>query len=410
MAGGDVGSAIMRSRFLLAGALVGASVGASVSASPAGHAAPVAVETEQSRRVDLDRPAAGTTNVTASGAVRLASGPTRAAESVRTGLAVYELSLAEPAGTFTATVDATVPDGAELAIDVRGRTGAGWSEWTEIRPHTPAVLPAPTRDAEVRAMLTAPDGTASPELRALAVTPSARAGAGPVAGERATYRVFATREGLVGGTTANGHTIKKRDHFAALPSRRGLSGNNGGDYSVRVCAGNGRCAWAPVWDVGPWNTRDDYWNPASVRQSWRDLPRGRPQAQAAYQSGHNGGRDQFGRRVANPAGIDLGDGTFWNGLKLSDNSWVTVTYLWTSSAPAGYIRTAGGPLKVRRGPSTSSAEVGLAGRYAQVRIECRTRGQSVSGSQGSSTVWYRLAAGKYVAAAFVAGGRGAPAC
>jgi hypothetical protein len=320
----------MRSRFLLAGTLVVASAAGPVT----GHAAPVAAETEQNRWVDLGRPAAGTTNVTTSGGVRLAAGPNRSADSMRTGLAVYELPLAEPAGTFAATVDATVPDGAELAIDVRGRTEAGWSEWTEIRPHAPAVLPAPTRDAEVRAMLTAPDGVASPELRALAVTPSARAGAAPRTDERASYRVFATREGLVGGTTANGHKIKKRDHFAALPSRRGLSGDNGGEYSVRVCAANGRCAWAPVWDVGPWNTRDDYWNPAAVRQSWRDLPRGRPQAQAAYLSGHNGGRDQFGRRVANPAGIDLGDGTFWNALKLSDNSWVTVTYLWTGSARA----------------------------------------------------------------------------
>ena len=27
----------------------------------------------------------------------------------------------------------------------------------------------------------------------------------------------------------------------------------------------------------------------------------------------------------NPAGIDLADGTFWDGLKLTTNSWVTVT-------------------------------------------------------------------------------------
>src|SRR6187551_3095083 len=74
------------------------------------------------------------------------------------------------------------------------------------------------------------------------------------------YRVYATREGLVGGTTANGHVIRDRDHFAALPSRRGLSGRDSGDLTVRVCANNGRCEWAPVWDVGPWNVKDDYWN------------------------------------------------------------------------------------------------------------------------------------------------------
>jgi hypothetical protein len=75
-----------------------------------------------------------------------------------------------------------------------------------------------------------------------------------------TYRVFATREGLVGRTTANGHVITPRDHFVALPSRRALSPRGSNQFSVRVCADNGRCETAPVWDVGPWNTRDDYWN------------------------------------------------------------------------------------------------------------------------------------------------------
>ncbi|MEE3922168.1 hypothetical protein V2I01_39335 [Micromonospora sp. BRA006-A] len=99
--------------------------------------------------------------------------------------------------------------------------------------------------------------------------------------------MYATREGLVGGTTANGHVIVSRDHFVALPSARGLSPKNTGDYTVRVCTTTrSRCEYAPVWDIGPWNTRDDYWNPSSVRESWKDLPQGRPEAQAAYQSGY----------------------------------------------------------------------------------------------------------------------------
>jgi hypothetical protein len=364
------------------------------------------------RIVDLASPSTRT-NVLVDGPVRLGSAPNRAAESVRTGLATYPLSLTAPANTFAASVTGTVPSGAELAIDVRGRRVDGqWSEWTEIRPSAPAVLPVTTEDVEVRTMLSAPDGVASPSLSSLVVTPS-RAAAAPSAAVRSaglSYRVFATREGLVGGTTANGHVITSRDHFVALPSRRGLSGNRAGEYSVRVCASNGRCEWAPVWDVGPWNTRDDYWNPASVRQEWKDLPQGRPEAQAAYQNGYNGGKDQFGRTVANPAGIDLADGTFWDGLGLTDNAWVTVTYQWTGTSPAGFVDTDGDPLNVRGGTTTSSGVVGLAANYAQVRIECRTTGQSVTGTQGTSSVWYRLAAGKFVAAAYVRGGGTAPAC
>jgi hypothetical protein len=150
-------------------------------------------------------------------------------------------------------------------------------------------------------------------------------------GNALKYRVFATREGLVGRTTANGHKIKSSDRFVALPSRRALSPNGSADYSVKVCASNGRCAVAPVWDVGPWNTRDDYWNPKSRRQEWRDLPQGMPEAQAAKERGYNKGLDQFKRKVANPAGIDLSDGMFWGALGLKDNSWVTVEYLWTAA-------------------------------------------------------------------------------
>lgn len=148
-----------------------------------------------------------------------------------------------------------------------------------------------------------------------------------------TWRVFATREGLVGQTTANGHVITNRDHFVALPSRDALTCNGCYAKQVRVCnPANGRCETAPVWDVGPWNTKDDWWN--SPRAMFNDLPRGKPEAQAAYYEGYNGGKDMFGRTVLNPAGIDLADGTFWDGLGMSNNGWVDVTFLWID-IPAG---------------------------------------------------------------------------
>jgi hypothetical protein len=223
-----------------------------------------------------------------------------------------------------------------------------------------------------------------------------------------SLHVYATREGLVGGTTANGHVIAERDHFAALPSTRGLSPRDTGTYSVRVCAANGRCAWAPVWDVGPWNTRDDYWN--HPRQEWQDLPQGKPQAQAAYQDGYHNGLDQFGRKVRNPAGIDLGDGTFWDGLGLTGGAWVTVTYLWTVPGPHGYVHTPGDTLNVRTGTTSTAPIVGLAGHHAQVRVECETPGEVVSGSKGTTDRWLRIAPGKYVAKAYVSGVTGASTC
>ncbi|WP_116041723.1 hypothetical protein [Amycolatopsis palatopharyngis] len=324
--------------------------------------------------------------------------------------------LESPVNTVVAELDATIPDEAQAAVDVRGLRADGmWSEWTEITPEAAAVLPEATTSVQTRLVLITPEGTQGADVDRIDLTAWNAGNTGNTVATRSvqaaasTYRVFATREGLVGGTTANGHVIVSRDHFVALPSRRGLANKGSGNYTVQVCTSdNARCEWAPVWDVGPWNTKDDYWN--ADREMWTDLPQGKPQAQAAYQDGYNGGKDQFGRRVANPAGIDLADGTFWDGLKLADNAWVNVTYEWTGSGPWGTIATESTPLNVRSGPQGSASQVGLAARHAQVRIECQVTGASVTGTQGTSNLWYRLASGKYVARAYVRIGSAPGAC
>lgn len=77
-----------------------------------------------------------------------------------------------------------------------------------------------------------------------------------------------------------------------------------GGYRVRV-RHDGRSARLPVKEVGPWNTKDNYWAQPQHRTKWRNLPRCKPEAEAAYFNNYNRGEDQFGREVANPAGIDL---------------------------------------------------------------------------------------------------------
>ena len=145
-----------------------------------------------------------------------------------------------------------------------------------------------------------------------------------------TFTVFATREGLVGHRTANGHRIGSRDHFVALPSFSALSSAGGHEFQVRVTYRN-HSAVLPVWDVGPWNIKDDYWSP---NRHYADLPVGKPMAQAAYQDGYNGGRDNFGRRIRMPNGIDIADGAFWDDLKMTQADWVQVTFLWLGADPA----------------------------------------------------------------------------
>jgi len=159
-----------------------------------------------------------------------------------------------------------------------------------------------------------------------------------------TFRLYATREGLVGYTTANGHKIAERDRFVALPSRLALSSKEGYEKQVLINY-KGRYAVAPVWDVGPWNIKDNYWDTPDKRQTGKDLPRGWPAANAQYFDDYNNGISDKGYDVQSPAGIDLADGLFWDDLKMTGSDWVDVTFLWLS--PGGAYFTQPLPAGVR---------------------------------------------------------------
>ena len=84
----------------------------------------------------------------------------------------------------------------------------------------------------VRLMLVTLAAAASgvPSLMAnhrIAAAPATSSSASPtVVAESAssvTFHVYATREGLVGGTTSSGHVITPSDHFVALPSVKALN-------------------------------------------------------------------------------------------------------------------------------------------------------------------------------------------
>src|SRR5438309_9304827 len=87
-----------------------------------------------------------------------------------------------------------------------------------------------------------------------------------VAASPVTVRLWATREGLVGRSTAAGHLITANDHFVALPSRKALN------RSVIVSYG-GKNQTAPVLDIGPWNRDDAWWETGAARGQFGDLPR-----------------------------------------------------------------------------------------------------------------------------------------
>ncbi|HWN70896.1 MAG TPA: hypothetical protein VNM90_24810, partial [Haliangium sp.] len=81
-------------------------------------------------------------------------------------------------------------------------------------------------------------------------------------------------------------------------------------------------------------------------------------------------------------------------------------------AVVGRVNTAGAPLTIRAGASTDTAAVGTVADGAQVTITCQKRGESITGTYGTSTLWDKISGG-YIADAYVStgsDGQVAPTC
>jgi hypothetical protein len=230
---------------------------------------------------------------------------------------------------------ATVPTGAAVRLDVRASAdGARWTAWeVDLASGTSATFASASRFAQYRATLLG-NKNSRPSIGPVRLTPaggpatySALLDMPPMA---PTWRLHATREGLVGRHTANGHRITKRDRFVSLPSWRSLSPEGTTDYMVRISY-NGRSSVAPVYDVGPWNVHDNYWD--EKRERFGDLERGWPEDHAAFYDRYNGGMAEKGK-VRFPTAIDVGDGVWWDDLGIrGDQAVVEVTFLWLGTDP-----------------------------------------------------------------------------
>lgn len=395
-------------RALLVGVLA-VSASTTTVAGPAGARAPSGLDAPQplvtaSWQVDLSRVTATPYNVShTSHGLTLADPLPRADRSPSTSAARMQGEAATARGSFTtlevdagqwvsaviAKPDLSMPAGTNVEVDVRGRgVNGGWTEWRTTTSGSSTSLPEPVSRLQTRITLIGSAGGAVPTVSGLELqSVSAPAEVVTSTTEFDRVRLFATREGLVGHTTANGHVIQPRDHFVALPSRRMLASDGGNEYQVKVCY-QGQCETAPVWDVGPWNTRDDYWNPSDVRETFSDLPQGLPEAQAAYQDGYNNGQDEFGRTVLNPAGIDLADGTFWDGLGMTDNDWVDVTF--NPGSGGTTTVTAWAQANVRDCAWTTCTIASQVYANQTYPAECWTVGEKVTAEGTTSDKWVKL--------------------
>jgi uncharacterized protein RhaS with RHS repeats len=126
-------------------------------------------------------------------------------------------------------------------------------------------------------------------------------------GESGWMRVYATREGLIGQTTASGHLMQADDIFVALPSSTALSRLVQVEYESASIL-------APVMDVGPYSIDDPYW-----------IGENRPKAESGQRT--KSLQAKYGP-PKNRAGIDLSDQAFRE-LGMTNNDYVW----WQFSSP-----------------------------------------------------------------------------
>ncbi|WP_129671933.1 hypothetical protein [Candidatus Chloroploca sp. Khr17] len=248
-----------------------------------------------------------------------------------------QLFFAQPVTRLQLTYAAQSPSGSAVRVDVRGSLdGQRWQPWVvDLSSGDVIDFRQPIKYAQYRLTLTGNQFSA-PVVREvrLELTSSAASVEATPADPYAvapTFRVRATRQGMVGGRTANGYIIPPNARFVSLPSWSALSSRGGNEYQVRLTY-RGRSTVVPVYDVGPYNTRDDYW--ATQRTGFPDLQWGWSMDHAAYYDGYNNGRAEKGY-VRFPTAVDVGDGAWIQDLGIvGDQAEVEVTFLWMGQDPA----------------------------------------------------------------------------
>ncbi|MEI7768843.1 MAG: hypothetical protein WCI67_02585 [Chloroflexales bacterium] len=256
----------------------------------------------------------------------------------RSGTLISELPTLAPATRFQLSYGAALPSGTALRVDLRASLdGSRWLPWLVELPSGAVVgLPGVPRRVQYRLTLMG-DALLSPVVRGVWLTPSSA----PVTYKAAavatdpyavapTFRIRASRQGMIGHHTANGFVIPPHARFVSLPCWCALSSNGGDEYKVRITY-RGRSTVVPVYDVGPYSARDDYWS--AGRTGYPDLARGWPMDHAAYYEDYNGRQADKGY-VRFPSGMDVGDGAWIDDLGIDgDQAEVEVTMLWMGSDP-----------------------------------------------------------------------------
>ena len=265
-------------------------------------------------------------------------------------------------------------------VTVTANSGGGFS-------YPATITPGPLGANTIGATGVAPSGSAVSVSATFTIT---RTGGdtGSRMTSNGTFAVTATIEGdgydgLIGQGTSNGHIVTALDHFVALPSctttscptwYTGPTMTCGNACYVRVTnPATNKCSVAPVWDVGPWFTNDNWWDGAADRKlnavstNPNYLAQGYPGTVATYRDGldvgYGPGTSNVRLKDGNYAAMDIAAGT-WVDIGIDINAGiapVVVSMLWMTgenyvTAMAGCGQSTGVPTIVPS--STTGIKVG----------------------------------------------------
>ncbi|HRA46915.1 MAG TPA: peptidoglycan DD-metalloendopeptidase family protein [Thermomicrobiales bacterium] len=259
--------------------------------------------------------------------------------------------------TSTVTLTWAAVNGAtSYQVQLDGGTVA--SSWISGTTWTTPPLNAGSHTWNVRARNSVGTGNPSSTWRFTVVLGVQQSATIDNGGKLATgvYQIYATRQGMVGGTTSSGHVITENDHFVSLPACVKTTcswltpGTTSPTYGYVTDCGSkcyvmiynpktDKCQVSPVLDRGPLFNIDDYWNATSTRYlnqkiAAKDLPYRLAQGytgDAAALDGYDVGYGKTGNTGNSNLKYSNGDPyvpSFPTSMDVGDGSWLDLGFPW----------------------------------------------------------------------------------